>query len=192
MPATGYVVCCHTCPCGQVRKGECRGKLYIKEGSGGLTHSKKGSSHPSCDENCPLYKNLRKDKWVRPATVEDLSKWGQPWMTLGDVYPRPVASTSAIDDSIGKLSLKAPVSSPHVKLRIVYVADPTRYTTLQSCEEWNINYLLLDLDEQEYQWIQGTLPEMVFRAKEGGRDGMVHVYLHEFVSGKVSQHGLHI
>jgi hypothetical protein len=61
----------------------------------------------------------------------------------------------------------------------MFVADPTRYSTLEAAATWNLSYwhreFSHEFTEKEFEWLHSTFPQSIFK------DGDA-CYLQEFVS----------
>jgi hypothetical protein len=89
--------------------------------------------------------------------------------------------TTGSSSSSGPPGLQSSIQgAPSPPFNILFIADPTRYSTLKDAQEWNINYWSRDmpteLSFEVFEWLRSAFPKMVFR------HGRNQCFIHEFVS----------
>jgi hypothetical protein len=189
-------VCNHTCttkPC----LGRNRTPLWRKEGSSLSRHSRNTSLHPNCTRKCPACVDRIPCAPVRYPTENELETF-LPFLTgsapadnESDDEPKRVpavspalrstrstreasvvsATPSMISEAVSQLSVTIP------ELKVIFVADPTRYSTLEDAVEWNAVYFHnKQITPEDARHLHKFFPESVFRTDDK------EIYMQEFVS----------
>ena len=90
-----------------------------------------------------------------------------------------IASESS-RSSGSRLRLWPPFQERQLPIQVLFVTDPTRYTTLQDARGWNVNFLQRNIPDQissdEWRWLHDNFPRMIFKS------GEKKCFMHEFVS----------
>ena len=90
--------------------------------------------------------------------------------------PSYAKQTSAESTSPSRTSGDNPDFGKDV-IKVIFVADPTRYSTLADAEEWNCVYTIYPtISQDEFSWLRSTFPNSIFRNKKN------KTYIQEFVS----------
>ena len=183
---TGYEICNHTC-----RQEECISRatktpLWNKEGNSATRHAQTATRHPNCTTDCPANGAGPNPVYVRDATEAELAQWasklGHSIQTAASSAAKPVAAAPGL---LGpSRSSSTPTSIAQLKkpkMSVIFVADPTRYSTLQDAVEWDSVYWQYpDITPDEFDWLHQVFGACIFRKS-------ADVFIQEFVS---SPHGV--
>jgi hypothetical protein len=120
----------------------------------------------------------------RPSTVtypsgvdSPIQSPRSPWGSINASRSASLASRSG--SSALKQEWTSQVADLENPLRVLFVADPTRYSTLRDAKSWESNYwprtFTPDFTTKDFQWLQAEFPQSIFKSGDT-------CYMHEFVS----------
>ena len=178
---SGYEVCNHTCSHVPCTSRATRSPLWNKEGNSAKRHANTAKRHPNCSTNCPANPGRSNPVYVRDATQSELDEWlpqiGDSIQTTGSSAPHSVATAPTLVGPSRSSSTQAgiiKVAKP--KISVIFVADPTRYSTLADAVTWNTVYCECnEITSDEFEWLASVFDQSIFRST-------TEVFIQEFVS----------